>query len=57
MPDEAWVLYNESDGGLRTKVRDVVISASITEDKLAQYLDDINHDFTNKRNQSVFQIE
>ncbi|EPF2931101.1 DUF7661 family protein [Vibrio parahaemolyticus] len=51
-----WVLYRESDAGVRTKVYDVVIPSDLTETELAQYLDDIYHEYANQKYHSVFQI-
>ncbi|MCG7551189.1 hypothetical protein [Pseudoalteromonas sp. Of7M-16] len=54
---DEWVLYTESDTGMRARVYDVVIPSELAEDKLAQFLDDIFHEFANQRYQSVFQVD
>lgn len=51
-----WVLYKESDVGIRVKVYDVVIPPDLNEAELAQYLDDMYHECANHKYHSVFQI-
>ena len=50
---EFWVLYNESDTGIRSKVYDVVIPQELDSSKLAGYLDDIYHEYATDKHPSV----
>lgn len=52
-----WILYTESDTGMRARVYDVVIPSELAEDKLAQFLDDVFHELANPRYQSVFKVD
>ena len=51
-----WLLFNESDTGVRSRVYDVVITSELTEDELATYLDDIYHECASTRYPSVSRL-
>jgi hypothetical protein len=54
--DEQWLLFNESNSGMKARVYDVVIPEDLSEDKLAQYLDDIYHEHSSERHPQVEQL-
>ena len=41
---EQWLLYRESDTGIRARIFDVVIPPDLDESELADYLADIYHE-------------
>ncbi|EJG1829241.1 hypothetical protein BKF99_RS23640 [Vibrio parahaemolyticus] len=51
---EEWVLFLESDVGMRTRVYDVIIPSDLKQEELAQYLDDIYHESATANYTSVF---
>lgn len=42
--EQEWLLFNESDTGIRSRVYDVVIPPDLLDSELAKYLDDIYHE-------------
>ncbi len=54
--DGEWLLFNESDTGIRSRVYDVVIPVDLSEQQLASYLDDIYHEYSSEKYAKVFAI-
>lgn len=54
--DNEWLLYIESDVGMRARVYDVIIPNDLDESKLAIYLDDIYHEFSSEKHSKVIPI-
>lgn len=54
--DQQWLLFNESDTGIRSRVYDVVIPAELTPEELLGYLDDIYHEYSSERHPSIVKI-
>jgi len=54
--DEQWVLFRESDTGIRAKVYDVVIPSELTPEELVGYLDDIYHEYSSERRPRVLLV-
>ncbi|WNC69281.1 hypothetical protein RI845_03800 [Thalassotalea nanhaiensis] len=48
-----WLLFTESDVGMRVRVYDVIIPADMESAKLAIYLDDIYHEFSSENHPKV----
>ena len=48
-----WLLFRESDTGIRARVYDVVIPAELKEEELLTYLDDIYHEYASERHAKV----
>nr|WP_306341414.1 hypothetical protein [Photobacterium piscicola] len=53
---EEWVLFLESDVGMRIRIYDVIIPSDLNKEELAQYLDDIYHESATASYTSVFQL-
>lgn len=51
-----WLLFNEPDFGIRSRVYDVVIPAELSEQKLVQYLDDIYHEYSSEQYPKVTKL-
>lgn len=47
--NDEWLLFTDSDTGLRARVYDVVIPAELSEDRLVTYLDDIYHEYASEK--------
>ena len=54
--DEQWVLFRESDTGIRAKVYDVVIPSELTPEELVGNLDDIYHEYSCERRPRVLLV-
>ncbi len=54
--DNQWLLYNESDTGLRSRVYDVVIPEDLQISDLCRYLDDIYHEHSSAKYPRVQQL-
>ncbi|WDE06331.1 hypothetical protein SG34_005250 [Thalassomonas viridans] len=54
--DQQWLLFNESDTGMSSRVYDVVIPADLTRDDLAGYLDDIYHEYATDKYPEVVEL-
>jgi len=54
--ENEWLLFNESDTGLRSRVYDVVIPSDMEPRELATYLDDIYHEYATDKNPKVIEI-
>ncbi|CAH6780777.1 conserved hypothetical protein [Vibrio chagasii] len=53
---EEWLLFLESDVGMRIRIYDVIIPPELKKEELAQYLDDIYHESATVSYPSVFQL-
>ena len=51
--EDEWLLYRESNTGVRARVFQVVIPADLEENELATYLADIYHESANEKHPSV----
>ena len=51
-----WLLFSESETGIRARVYDVVIPSDVNENELANYLDDIYHEYANEKHTSVIRV-
>ncbi|MFY8274927.1 DUF7661 family protein [Pseudoalteromonas sp. SSDWG2] len=54
--EHEWQLFNESDTGMRARVYDVIIPSDINEEELAQYLDDIYHEYSSDKHAKVTRL-
>ncbi|CAM4295465.1 DUF7661 family protein [Pseudoalteromonas byunsanensis] len=54
--EQQWLLFNESDSGIRSRVYDVVIPADLDESELVLYLDDIYHELASEKHPNVIKI-
>ena len=55
--DGEWLLFRESNTGVRAKVHEVVIPAELEEDELATYLADIFHEGATERHPFVVRLD
>lgn len=55
--DQHWLLYKDSETGIRARVYDVVIPDDLKEQDLASYLDDIYHEFSSEKYPTVLPIK
>ena len=55
--DGEWLLFRESNTGVRARVYEVVIPAELEEAELATYLADIYHESATKKNLSAVRLE
>ncbi|MGD8405052.1 MAG: hypothetical protein PVJ21_15430 [Anaerolineales bacterium] len=55
--DGEWLLFRESNTGVRARVHEVVIPAELDEDKLATYLADIYHERATERHPLVVKLD
>lgn len=55
--DEEWLLFRESNTGVRAKVHEVVIPAELKESELETYLADIYHESATERHPSVVRLD
>nr|WP_234401253.1 hypothetical protein [Pseudoalteromonas sp. T1lg23B] len=54
--EQQWLLFIESDSGIRSRVYDVVIPPDLDESELASYLDDIYHEFASEKHPRVVKV-
>ena len=52
-----WLLFRESNTGVRAKVHEIVIPAELEESELATYLADIYHEGATERHPSVVRLD
>jgi len=55
--DGEWLLFRESNTGVRAKVHEVVIPAELQEAELATYLADIYHESATEKHSSVVRLD
>lgn len=55
--DVEWLLFWESNTGVRARIYEVVIPAELDETELAGYLADIFHESATEKNSSVIRID
>lgn len=55
--DDEWLLYRESNTGVRARVFQVAIPADLKETELATYLADIFHENANEKHPSVVRLD
>ncbi|MCG9660619.1 DUF7661 family protein [Vibrio mediterranei] len=53
---DTWVLYRESQVGIRAKIYDVVIPSDLKEEDLVTYLDDIYHEMASVKFPRVLKL-
>ena len=51
-----WLLFADSDSGLKSRVYDVVIPPELEEDGLAGYLDDMYHEYATESANEVIRL-
>jgi len=54
--NEEWLLFNDSDHGMRARVYDIVIPSELVENELVTYLDDIYHEYSSDRSPKVIKL-
>ena len=54
---DEWLLYRESNTGVRARVFQVAIPADLKENELATYLADIYHEAANEKHSSVVKLD
>ncbi|WNC71658.1 hypothetical protein RGQ13_16250 [Thalassotalea psychrophila] len=52
-----WLLFIESDVGMRVRVYDVIIPADLEVAKLGTYLDDIYHEYSSDKHPKVLLLK
>lgn len=55
--DSEWLLFRESNTGVRARVHEVVIPADLDETDLATYLADIFHESASEKYSSVVRLD
>ncbi len=55
--DGEWILFRESNTGVRARVYEVVIPAELEESELATYLADIFHETASEKYSSVVRLD
>ena len=55
--DDAWLLFRDSNTGVRARIYEVVIPADLEETQLATYLADIFHENANEKHPSVVKLD
>ena len=55
--DDEWLLFRESNTGVRARVYEVVIPADLKESELGTYLADIFHEGASEKHPSVVRLE
>ena len=55
--EQEWLLFNESDTGIRSRVFDVVIPPDLKATELATYLDDIYHEYSSETHPRIVEIK
>ncbi len=51
-----WLLFNDSDTGIRSRVYDVVIPPDLQQTEIVKYIDDIYHEYSSERHPRVVEI-
>lgn len=54
--NDQWLLFSDSNSGMRARVYDVVIPPDLAESALVQYLDDIYHEYSCERQPNVVKL-
>lgn len=54
--NQEWLLYNEPEYGMRSRIYDVVIPREMKEAELITYLDDIYHELSSEKHPKVERI-
>jgi len=52
-----WLLFRDSNTGVRARVHEVVIPEELEEDELATYLADIYHESATEKHPSVVRLD
>jgi hypothetical protein len=55
--ESGWEVFYIGSEGKRRPARDIVVPPNIQESKLAQYLDDLCHEWATDRNNSVNRVD
>ena len=55
--DGEWLLFRESNTGVKARVHEVVIPAELEESELATYLADIFHESASEKHPSVVRLD
>ncbi len=55
--NNGWVTFNLGDDGKRRSAPDIVAPPDIPESEIAQYLDDMCHEWVTKHHPSVTQLD
>lgn len=55
--NDEWLLFRESNTGVRARVYEVVIPADLEESELATYLADIFHEIATEKHPSVTRLD
>ena len=55
--DDEWLLFQESNTGVRARVYEVAIPADLEETELATYLADIFHETATEKHSSVTRLD
>ena len=55
--DDEWLLFQESNTGVRARVYEVAIPADLGETELATYLADIFHETATEKHSSVTRLD
>ena len=55
--NDEWLLFRESNTGVRARVYEVVIPADLEESELATYLADIFHESANEKHPLVTRLD
>ena len=54
--DGGWVAFYPGNEGKRRVAKDITLPASISESEMAQYLDDLCHEWATERNNRVTRV-
>jgi hypothetical protein len=55
--DNEWLLFRDSNTGIRARIYEVAIPADLEENELATYLADIFHESANEKHPSVVRLD
>jgi len=55
--DNEWLLFRESNTGVRARVHEVVIPDDLEESELATYLADIYHETASEKHSTVVRLD
>jgi hypothetical protein len=55
--DNEWLLFRDSNTGIRARIYEVAIPADLEETELATYLADIFHESANEKHPSVVRLD
>ena len=55
--DNEWLLFRDSNTGIRARIYEVAIPADLEETELATYLADIFHESANEKHRSVVRLD